>query len=324
MLIFFNITFLYYLFYKFDEKYKFFNLKKFFILLLSVLLFSCERHNEDILQNENSAQKHFVKIEQIRDIVSKPKFESLLTKVNPNINLYKKSSQPIVIIDFREYKDKNNLTAFYLTKLSCGNIAIFAADNRSHVVMGLTDLRDVNITIQNIPSEFSYWIEDEIDAIEFARDKNLPQTSEIQKEWSSYNRLLPPDDPTICYGAFHETKNPLLTTEWGQGTGYNNYAPNLGCSNYLNGNAPTGCVATATAQIMKYFQHPLSYNWSDMPNNWGTNSTSLLMANIGTSVGMKYSCDGSGAKTSNVPNALKNSFGYISGKILQTTITMLC
>src|SRR5690606_36004508 len=74
-----------------------------------------------------------------------------------------------------------------------------------------------------------------------------------------------------------------------------------------------GCVATATAQIMKYHQFPYNYNWSDMPNLYGTTTTAGLMRDIGTAVNMNYTCDGSKANTrTEVASAFKNNFGYSS------------
>lgn len=51
-----------------------------------------------------------------------------------------------------------------------------------------------------------------------------------------------------------------------------------------------------------------------MPLNSGGSETSRLMKDLGTSsnLDMSYSCDGSSASTSRVPNTLQN-FGYASG-----------
>ena len=43
------------------------------------------------------------------------------------------------------------------------------------------------------------------------------------------------------------TVGPLLSTVWGQGVGYNDLVPNLGCVTPSNGRVFTGCVATAMA-----------------------------------------------------------------------------
>jgi hypothetical protein len=68
----------------------------------------------------------------------------------------------------------------------------------------------------------------------------------------------------------------------------------------IYGKPPVGCVAVATAQIMKYYQYPNSYNWSIMPNNPGSLETARLMKEIGERLGVKYDCDASSAKTENV------------------------
>lgn len=215
-------------------------------------------------------------------------------------------------MEVKEFKDENLMTAFYFTKLTNNQFVIFSADNRSHPVMGIMD-NDNNLTINNLPKEFSYWIEEEIDAVEFARDNNLVQSQEVKNEWMNY--IIWPGDPVECTMAYQITKSPLLSTTWGQGYSYNDYTPNKACSNYVNGNTPTGCVPTATAQVMNFFQHPASYSWNSMPNGYGTPQTSQLMVNIAGAIGMDnhdYTCEGTGGQTKKVDNALKNIFGYTS------------
>lgn len=57
--------------------------------------------------------------------------------------------------------------------------------------------------------------------------------------------------------------SPLTKTTWGQGTPYNTFCPMSD-----NGRCITGCVATAMAQIMKYYNYPAqgtgghSYQWN--------------------------------------------------------------
>ena len=282
---------------------------------------SCENSDDTTnVQNENSVEKHFVTIEQIKQIVENRPFQDFLSKFKNNeILRVNNVIEDLTISDFTEYKDKNDVTAFYLTQLTDNSIVLFAADDRSHTIMGVTDFNDPNALLADIPEEFNYWLEEEIEAIEFARDNYLVPTDEVETEWLSYKLPPPPPPPYECTNEFHETKWPLLTTTWGQGYGYNNYTPNLGCSNYSNGNAPTGCVATATAQVMKYFQHPATYNWSAMPNNFGSNATSQLMVDIGSTSSMDYGCDGSGTKLYKLVrpnpfqlsnNPFKNVFGY--------------
>jgi len=96
-----------------------------------------------------------------------------------------------------------------------------------------------------------------------------------------------------------EVKTKLLSTAWAQGYGYNDLLTNLNCTEYLNGRPPVGCVATAAAQILKYWSKPnTNYNYNLMPA--GDNSSyelQRLMRDLGqpTHLNMQYSCDGSTA-----------------------------
>ena len=58
------------------------------------------------------------------------------------------------------------------------------------------------------------------------------------------------DSDTIVRGA---VVAPLLTTIWGQGSPYNFQTPDDGCA---DGHTLTGCVATAWAQLLNYWQWP--------------------------------------------------------------------
>jgi len=119
---------------------------------------------------------------------------------------------------------------------------------------------------------------------------------------------------TTSYGVYSHTVNeqigPLMQTSWGQRAPYNNFTPN----NFL-----TGCVAVATAQIMRYHEWPNTFNWSTMPNapdawmsNTGTLAIASLMSEIGVNVNMNYSASGSGAASEDARNALVNNYGYSS------------
>lgn len=141
---------------------------------------------------------------------------------------------------------------------------------------------------------------------------------------------------------------PLLTTTWNQAPWYNFQCP---YSTDEQAYSVTGCVATATAQVMKYWNHPTvgrgshsynasgfgsqtacfdttHYDWGHMPNALGYNSSNIeinavakLMYHIGVAVEMSYSPHSSGAHVSaggdpnkaSSENALKNYFRYNQG-----------
>ncbi len=120
--------------------------------------------------------------------------------------------------------------------------------------------------------------------------------------------------------------SPLISSTWGQEGNYNDLCP---------ANTPVGCVATAMAQIMRYwsfpavgqgshsYNHPVygtqsadfgstTYNWAGMPNQ--VNNPNISVATIcyhaGVSVNMDYSPTGSGAYSWVVDDALRNYFKY--------------
>ena len=131
-------------------------------------------------------------------------------------------------------------------------------------------------------------------------------------------------------------KVPLLTTTWDQNQYYNDLCPVGGYMYGYNGRVPTGCVATAMAQIMKYWNYPnygvgsnsywsalygtLSadftegYNWGNMPVPRPTNGNTdipKLIYHCGISVNMNYGTDASSASMLKASDALKNYFKYV-------------
>ena len=130
--------------------------------------------------------------------------------------------------------------------------------------------------------------------------------------------------------------SPLLDTTWNQGQYYNQLCP--ADNDGPGGHVWAGCVATAMAQVMKYWDFPetgvgshsyydsnygtqsanfgaTTYNWSSMPNavNYSNTSVATLLYHLGVSVDMQYSIEGSGAFSSDARYALVNYFQYGSG-----------
>ena len=76
--------------------------------------------------------------------------------------------------------------------------------------------------------------------------KYKEENTEWQNMWNAFLSKGPLDSETL------ELK---LTSKWDQGAYFNYYSPTPGSE---NGRSPTGCVATAMGQIMKYFRWPLT------------------------------------------------------------------
>ena len=143
---------------------------------------------------------------------------------------------------------------------------------------------------------------------------------------------------------------PLIQTLWDQMTTasgnacYNYYTPPYAAG--TANNYPCGCVATAMAQLMRFWQYPVNgvgtasfwitnngtaqlgnlrggngaggpYVWSDMVLNPTSSSTpaqrqsiGALCADAGLSVHMNYAAGASSAYVKDVPGALTNTFSY--------------
>lgn len=123
---------------------------------------------------------------------------------------------------------------------------------------------------------------------------------------------------------------PLLTCKWSQYDPFNKYTP------LSNGqHTPTGCVATATAQVMFYNKWPknrpqdyiastgddakksATYWWDDMKNTTNDMRTEqsrqavgVLMYDIGKAVHMRYYIKGSDSNLQRACNALRDKFDY--------------
>ena len=177
--------------------------------------------------------------------------------------------------------------------------------------------------------------------IAYYKSAGIRATGEISELWASMT--------SGSYSPRNTTSvSPMLTTTWNQDPYYNNLCPDS-----AGIHAVTGCAATATAQVMKYWNWPVTgtgshtytddnfgtltanfgtttYNWSIMPNALSASSTTAevnavatLMFHIGVAIEMDYGINSSGAYINSYgysslacsENALKDYFGYKSTTI---------
>lgn len=168
--------------------------------------------------------------------------------------------------------------------------------------------------------------------------------------WLSYYAGQISDAMTLAVAPWEERRqnvraadkapiDPLIKSRWDQGSPYNNLCPVIDSRRCV-----TGCVATAMAQVMNYWEYPLSgkgsvayspsttdedlfldfseitFDWANMLDIYGRSYSSTsakavatLMKACGYSVKMEYSPSASGARSGLIPNALKTYFGYDQG-----------
>jgi len=146
-----------------------------------------------------------------------------------------------------------------------------------------------------------------------------------------------------------KSAGPLLKTAWYQDDPYNDSCPAYKLSNGYIRHCLTGCVATAMAQIMNFYQYPdkgngyhsytdttygkqsanfgaTTYNWGNMNysslSNFDTLNPSIpqLMYHCGVSVDMRYGPSTSSAIGSKPMEAFAKYFNYHKGIILQRSL----
>jgi len=209
---------------------------------------------------------------------------------------------------------------------------IVAGDDRVIPILGYSSKGAFDIV--NIPPALQKFIDGYKSQILFAQQNELAATPDIEEQWYNLqnNTFIPQRSLTAV--------TPLISTKWNQSPYVNDLCP----YNYFYfQHTVTGCVATAMAQIMKYWNYPAqgtgfhsyncpdygtqtanfaatTYNWTAMPNivNSANDAVATLMYHCGVSVEMNYGVNSSGAYVIYdggvhpycAENAYKTYFGY--------------
>ncbi len=214
---------------------------------------------------------------------------------------------------------------FYVYNLSNdGGFVIVAADTRVRTILGYSF--NGGFDKENIPVNMREWLDEYSSQIAYAV-KHLPETA------------LP---PVVTRGSSMNSVvvGPLLgDIMYDQGAPYNDMCPMDGLRRSV-----TGCVATAMAQVMRYYQYPpvgkgtktyeakklnreLTVNFSNTTYDWGNmlptydstatdvqkTAVATLMYHAGVAAEMDYSATGSGAYMSDAALGLYQHFDYDIG-----------
>ena len=176
-----------------------------------------------------------------------------------------------------------------------------------------------------VPGDYSKiglsdWMKSSAAKIHYVVTNHIQADANISHMWSSYAQGVNPQNTRS--GSI----GPLCATTWNQVPSYNSLCPPAALASNNSNKSVTGCVATAMAQIMKYWNYPAQgvgshtyaddsangysrnygtlsadftrkLNWSAMPNNVTTDTDPVdsLMYELGVSVEMDYAPTGSGA-----------------------------
>lgn len=227
---------------------------------------------------------------------------------------------------------------YYVFNIDQEGFIIIAGDDRLIPVLAYSDQGAFDP--EDLPPALQKWLDDYRDEIRYVIE-NIPQPSpDISEKWQALLTGIP-----LVSESTGTSVSPLIQTKWNQAPYYNDLCP---YDYSLSKRSVTGCVATAMAQVMKYYNHPAkgsgfhayahsnygtlsanfgstTYNWTNMPNQLSASSTSAqknaiatLMYHCGVSINMNYSPNGSSARvlssgstdTTSTEYALKTYFGY--------------
>lgn len=220
--------------------------------------------------------------------------------------------------EFSTRLQRKSARSFFANPAIDESLSVFTIDNdkgfaficeqdNENIVIAYS--KDSQLDVNNLPPAFMAWME-------------------MYNEESTYSHATLPK---------HSDVTPLLgNTKWGQGSPYNRQ-----CPIYNGSTSATGCVATAMAQVMRYYQYPEAgngtidyytnshhihvvrdlaaypFHWQKMKDEYGNktseeegNTVASLMASCGASVFMDYSPDASGAYQHDIVRGYVRNFAY--------------
>jgi hypothetical protein len=190
-----------------------------------------------------------------------------------------------------------------------------------------------------IPPHVALWLKGYEDQIQFAINHQMQATPAIKAKWALFTNT---NHPQPFFKA-PQGVSPLVQTQWNQSPYYNALCP---YDNNYSDYTVTGCVATAMAQVLKYWNSPTTgsgfhsyndpnygtqsadfgsttYDWTNMPLSITGPNTPIatLMYHCGVSVDMTYGVAQTGGSSAYVISsaspdtncaeyALKTYFGY--------------
>ena len=201
-----------------------------------------------------------------------------------------------------ELKGKASHPALYVCNFDNDKgYVILSGDDRTVPVLAYSDKGSLDV--DHMPENMKWWLQYYEEAIE--------QVVEYQ-----LTNKMPAGRPT-------DVIKPLIKTRWDQTWPFNEMCPSIG-----NVKCPTGCVATAMAQVLNYHRcpvdstnaidayttnsykvqmprlEPTTFDWDNMLNVYGRNATkeqrdavAKLMLYCGQVVQMDYTPASSGANT---------------------------
>ncbi len=221
------------------------------------------------------------------------------------------------------------IPALYSFNISGNGFVIVSASNCVEPVLAYSPVGSLDP--ENVNPACRAMLNSYVEIISVLQNEEAAQTATYKQRW---DELL-----NHTFTCNPESKAILIQTKWGQDYPYNTFCPVI-----RDTVCPTGCVATAMASIIRYWQYPLKgagtaatswrnqtlrYYFTHDSNKFIYDSMPLrparyncewnirralgkLMYACGVTVRMGWDIGGSGTQSTYVPNALTTYFRYSS------------
>ncbi|MFO7790190.1 MAG: C10 family peptidase [Bacteroidales bacterium] len=228
---------------------------------------------------------------------------------------------------------ENGELVYYVFNFSTGGYMIISAEDEVRPVLSYSFKGKFIKDDPDIPDNYAYFLNNYKQQILEVKRQQLKGDNSVEEMWNNYYT------GSINTSRDIQDVTPLLDDEgiaWDQGCYYN-----ADCPEDANGqcnHVPTGCVATAMAQIMRYHSWPdhgtgshsytdsnygeqsadfgsSTYDWASMPGSVTSNNAEVakIMYHCGVAVEMNYNPGGSGAYVYGyVKESFVNYFNYNS------------
>lgn len=213
----------------------------------------------------------------------------------------------------------SNPAVYVFNQDSNRGFVVLSADDDVTPILGYSE--NGNISENNLPPQLSHWLKVYSQEIDYLRKNGIK---------NNISSRVADDREEIA---------PLVKTMWNQDAPYNDDCPDSrGQKTY------TGCVATAMAQVVNYFEYPefgegsksyicgtlgrltlnfagRRFDWDNMLDSYSgvdytedqASAVAYLMKACGYSVEMNYGTDASGAQSARIAGGLVNHFKYDKG-----------
>lgn len=243
-------------------------------------------------------------------------------KTNSKNNVLKHTNRTITLAH-KAITSKGTPVYYVYNQGACDGFVIISGDDKTRQsVLGYSDTGSFDY--DNMPENMRWWLNQYENQILYLQNKKIAYNNNTSTTLTS-------------------SVEPLLgEIKWDQYSPYNSQCPIITYTNGVESKAATGCVATATAQIMYYHKYPEqgfgshSYEWgyngitqtlsadfSQSKYDWDTmlpyyytnspqesiNAVAKLMSDVGIATETNYGPESS-TSILNAGSALLNYFGY--------------